>query len=396
MSTFTEHKSIADRSANDRARHKKKIDKALKEGIRDIVADESIIGQDGNKKIKIPVKGIKEYQFIYGDNSKKVGGAQGKDIKRGQKIADSNQKGKPAPGKGDKAGNTTGEEYYEVEVTLEELAKHLFADLELPDLEKKKFKFISSDEFRRKGHRPYGIRPRLSKKETLKNKIRRKKIAQKAGTYNEEEDERFTFHESDLKYKHFQNQPVEISSAVIFFIMDVSGSMSTEKKYIARSFFFLLYQFLRHKYDNVEVVFIAHTVDAKEVSEEDFFSLSPSGGTFISPALDLTLEAIEKRYHPTNWNIYAFHCSDGDNWSEDEEKAIQSSMKLKEKCQLYGYCEIDPDGRSSQWRQSAVSRTYETYKPHADDKFKLLLLNSSKDIWPTFKNIFGGRKEWNS
>ena len=102
MSTFTEHKSIADRSATDRARHKKKIDKALKEGIREIVADESIIGQDGNKKIKIPVKGIKEYQFVYGDNSKKVGGAQGKDIRRGQKIADAKQKQK-GKAQGDKA-----------------------------------------------------------------------------------------------------------------------------------------------------------------------------------------------------------------------------------------------------------------------------------------------------
>jgi len=390
MSTFTEHKSIADRSANDRARHKKKIDKALKEGIREIVADESIIGQDGNKKIKIPVRGIKEYQFVYGDNSKKVGGAQGKDIKRGQKIADAKKQGKA---QGDKAGNKSGEEHYEVEVTLEELAEHLFADLELPDLERKKFKFIASEAYKRKGHRPYGIRPRLSKKETLKNKIRRKKIAKKAGTFSEEDGERFTFHESDLKYKHYQNQPVEISSAVIFFIMDVSGSMSTEKKYIARSFFFLLYQFLRHKYDNIEVVFVAHTVEAKEVSEEDFFKLSPSGGTFISPALDLTLNAIDKRYHPQNWNIYAFHCSDGDNWSEDEEKAIKSSLSLKEKCQLYGYCEIDPDGRNVQWRSSPYSRTYETYTPHADDKFKLLLLNSSKDIWPAFKKLFGGERE---
>ena len=88
MSTFRKHKSIADRSATDRARHKQKIEKALKEGIRDIVAEESIIGQDGKKKVRIPVKGIKEYQFIYGDNSKKVGSAPGKDIHRGQKIAE--------------------------------------------------------------------------------------------------------------------------------------------------------------------------------------------------------------------------------------------------------------------------------------------------------------------
>ena len=197
MSTFRKHKSIADRSATDRSRHKQKIEKALKEGIRDIVAEESIIGQDGKKKVRIPVKGIKEYQFIYGDNSKKVGSAPGKDIHRDQKIAEDKDGKKP----GNKPGDKPGEEFYDVEITLEELAEYLFSDLELPDLDKKKFKFLSSDTFKRKGFRPKGIQPRLSKKETLKQKIRRKKMAQKAGTYNKEEDERFPFHEDDLRYK---------------------------------------------------------------------------------------------------------------------------------------------------------------------------------------------------
>ena len=139
MSIFREHKSSADRSAADRKRHKAKIDKAIREGIKDVIADESIIGQDGNKKVKIPVKGIKEYQFVYGENdqNKKAGSAGDKQIKRGQVLRKKGQKGK---GKPDKAGKDAGEEYYEVEVSLEELAEYLFADLELPDLEKKKFK----------------------------------------------------------------------------------------------------------------------------------------------------------------------------------------------------------------------------------------------------------------
>ncbi len=389
MSTFRKHKSIADRSATDRSRHKQKIEKALKEGIRDIVAEESIIGQDGKKKVRIPVKGIKEYQFIYGDNSKKVGSAPGKDIHRGQKIAEDKEDKKS----GNKPGDKPGEEFYDVEITLEELAEYLFSDLELPDLDKKKFKFLASDTFKRKGVRTKGIRPRLSKKETLKHKIRRKKMAVKAGTFNEEEDERFPFHEDDLRYKHFKVKETEISSAAIFFIMDISGSMSTEKKYIARSFFFLLYQFLRHKYDNIEVVFIAHTTTAKEVNENDFFGLAPSGGTFISPALDLTLEVVEKRYHPSSWNIYAFHCSDGDNWSEDEEKAFSSSQKLKSISQLYAFCEVDPNGESSQWRQNANSRMWDLYQPLVDKSFKTLKMINGKDIWPSFKKLFGGRTE---
>lgn len=389
MSTFRKHKSIADRSAADRARHKQKIEKALKEGIKDIVAEESIIGQDGKKKIRIPVKGIKEYQFIYGDNTKKVGSAPGKDITRGQKIAEDKDGEKSKAG--NNPGDKPGEEYYDVEITLEELAEYLFSDLDLPDLDKKKFKFLSSDQYKRKGFRSKGIKPRLSKKETLKKKLRRKKMSQRNNKTIAGEEERFPFHEDDLKYKHFKLKDSEISSAAIFFIMDISGSMSTEKKYIARSFFFLLYQFLRHKYNNVEVVFIAHTTTAKEVSENDFFTLAPSGGTYISPAIDLTLDIIEKRYHPSNWNIYSFHCSDGDNWSEDEQKAFDASKKLKAISQLYSFCEIDPNSESSQWRQSDFSRMYEIYKPLSDSKFKLLKMTVAKDIWPAFKKLFGGK-----
>ena len=174
MSIFKQHKSIADRSASDRRRHKEKIEKAIKEGIHNIVAEESIIGQDGKKKIKIPVRGIKEYRFVYGrgQGSKGVGSAQGKDIRKGQKIKKGKQQGQ---GKPEKAGNQKGEEYYDVEITLDELAKYLFEDLNLPDLEKKSNSNIFSYNIKRKGYRKKGINARLSKKETLKNKIRRQK-----------------------------------------------------------------------------------------------------------------------------------------------------------------------------------------------------------------------------
>ena len=241
MSIFKNHKTSADRSATDRSRHKAKIKRALKDGICDIVSDESIIGQDGKKKIRIPVRGIKEYRFVYGDNeeNKKSGSAPGKNISRGQQIG-KNKKGKgKGPGQG-KPSNERGEEFYEVEVTLEELSDYLFDNLKLPDLERKKFKNINDDKFKRKGHRKNGIRPRLSKKETLKNKIRRKSAKSRISDVGDEDD-RFPFHASDLKYRHIVKSPKESSNAVIFFIMDTSGSMGKEKKFMARSFFFLLY-----------------------------------------------------------------------------------------------------------------------------------------------------------
>jgi len=389
MSIFKEHKTTADRSASDRSRHKKKIEKAIREGIHDIVADESIIGQDGKKKIKIPVKGIKEYRFVYGDNdtNKQVGSAPGKNIRKGQQIGKADKR---APAQGDKPGKDSGEEYYDVEISLEELAAYLFDSLNLPDLEKKRFTNIIGEKMKRHGYRNQGIRPRLDKKETLKRKLKRKNAAKRAGTYNEEEEERFPFHENDLRYKFITETPKENSNAVIFFMMDVSGSMGTQKKFIARSFFFLLYQFLRYKYDKIEVVFIAHTTVAKEVTEEEFFSRGQSGGTFISSAPELAVDIMNKRYHPSSWNIYAFHGSDGDNWTEDNAKAMDYTQRLKDKSQMYGFIEIKPTGGQDWLSWSGGNTMMNVYVPLIDSKFKTMLLQSKDDIWPAFVKLFGG------
>lgn len=386
MSIFKKHNTNADRSASDRRRHKEKIEKAIKEGIHDIVAEESIIGQSGKKKIKIPVRGIKEYQFVFGKNqgSKGVGSAQGQDIKKGQKIKEG-QKGK-GKGQGKKAGNEKGEEFYEVELTLDELAKYLFDDLNLPDLEKKADASVLAEKIKRKGFRKKGIRARLSKKETLKNKIKRKNQAIKNKTFDPESDERFTFHQDDLKYKHIDTKHKPITNACIFFIMDVSGSMGKQKKFLARSFFFLLYQFIRYRYEKIDIVFVAHTTEAKEVSEDDFFQRGSSGGTFISSGLERSLEIINERYNPSSWNLYAFHGSDGENWSEDNEKAKIAMQKLIDICQLSGYIQIVPDGDKVYGKEMA-----DVFSPLVTDNFKVLKLGKKEDVWPQFSKLFGGK-----
>lgn len=394
MSIFREHKTIADRAASDRSRHRQKIEKAIKESIRDVVAEESIIGQSGKKKIRIPVKGIKEHRFVYGqnENNKQVGSAQGKDVKQGQRIG---HRRKPRTDNGDKPGDKPGEEMYEIEMSLEELADYLFSDLELPELEKKNFKFTTQEKMKRKGKRPYGIRPRLSKKETIKQKIRRKKAAIKAGTFNPDGDERFTFHESDLRYKHIAPQVKENTAAVVFFVMDVSGSMTNSKKFLARSFFFLLYQFLNHKYSSVDVIFVSHTADAHEVNEEQFFTQVPNGGTLVSTGLKKAEEIIEKRYHPSNWNIYTFYCGDGDNWSIDNKEALASFRRLKEVNQVMCYTEI---GKLSNYQDYSLftggtvdKRLWDWTKLVEDKNFKRIRLQEHKDIWPSFRKLFGGR-----
>ncbi len=390
MSTFKENKNVSDRSGSDRQRHKDKIDKAIKDGIHDIVADESIIGKDGKKKIKIPVKGIKEYRFVYGDNENKknVGSAQGKDITRGQKIG---QRGQGSPGKPDKAGNQKGEEYYEVEITLEELAAYLFDEFKLPNMQKKKFKNISSKSFKRHGYRNEGIRPRLDKKETIKKKIKRKKKAIKNNSYDPENDERFGFHHDDLRYRFIKEKKKPTSNAAIFFIMDVSGSMTKEKKFLARSFFFLLYHFIRSRYENTEHCFISHDTSAAEVNEEDFFGKGSTGGTLVSTGLDKCLDIVESRYHPSTWNVYVFQCSDGDNWPEDNEGCLKSAQKLSALSQFYGYCEIEPQHQKNRWIQ--MSQLSELFTPLLKDNFKIAEIRKKDDIWLAFQRFFGGFRE---
>jgi sporulation protein YhbH len=388
MSIFREHKTSADRSAADRARHKQKIEKAIKEGVTDIVSDESIIGQDGKKKIKIPVKGIKEWQFVYGNNERKnVGSAPGADIQKGQivKKAQQQQQGQGAG----KAGNEKGEEFYEVEITLDELAEYLFSALNLPELEKKKFRTILEERPKRHGTRTTGIPPRLDKRESAIQRIKRLTAARRAGIVelDEEGNEVFPFHENDLRYHHIDSKPKEATNAVIFFMMDVSGSMTQEVKFIARSFYFLLYQFLRHKYEKIEIIFIGHTTKAFETDEDSFFKRGSSGGTHVSSAPELALDIVNRRYHPSIWNVYAFHCTDGDNFSTDDQKAFDKYRELCDVSQMVGYCEILPKETTPAWmKETWLSKNLPALAP----KLRNATLRDKSDIWPVFKKFFGG------
>ena len=387
MSVFKEHKSHADRSASDRRRHREKIDKAIREGITDIISEESIIGQNGKKKIKIPVKGIKQYRFIYGSNNeKRVGSSAGNDVARGQKVKKQNKGQQEAPGSGE-PGNEAGEEYYEVEITLEELAGYLFESLHLPELAKKQFKKMMTERMKRHGYRNHGIRPRLDKKESVKKMLKRRNIAKR----NQEVDEDdFSFRESDLRYKHIKEKKTPNSNAVIFFVMDISGSMTKEKKYLSRSFFFLLYHFIRSKYDNTEIIFIAHDSQAYEVSEDQFFSRGSSGGTIVSSALEMVDNIINTRYHPNSWNVYVFQCSDGDNWSSDNNKVVGYLEKLKEKCQFIGYCEVEPIEERIKWANENSTTLFEIFSSFLGHGIKQTRISSKADIWPAFKSFFGG------
>jgi sporulation protein YhbH len=366
-----------DRSQWDRKRHRQLVEQAIKKNMGGIIADESIIGQDGSKKFRIPVKGIKEYQFIYGKNNQGVGSGDGTE-QRGQVIG---KTGQPQPGSGEQAGCQPGEDIFETEITLDELVQYLFEDLQLPDMERKKFAVVESErKSKMSGYQKKGIPPRLAKKRTVTEKIKRVKSALRADNGEETETGYHGFIEDDLRYRRVKEEQRRHSNAVVMCIMDTSGSMDQTRKYLARSFYFLLYQFVRYKYEQVEVVFIAHSTEAKEVTEQEFFHKGESGGTFISSGYAKALEIIEQRYNPAIWNIYAFHCSDGDNWSEDNAKAVTLAKELCKVCNLFGYGEI------------AVSSYYRTIwaafaESISDENFVMAAIGGKEDVWPAFKSI---------
>ena len=365
----------SDRSAGDRLRHREKVRDAIRENIADIIAEESIIGKDRNRVVKVPIRGVKEYRFVYGDNLPGVGEGGGQEAQPGQVIGKEGQ-----AGPGHHAGDQPGIDYYETDVNLEEIIEIMFEDLELPFLERKGLREIEIErQYRRQGYRKKGIRVRLDKRRTARSRVKRKQATQRGAAGNLQSG-RFPFHKDDLTYRHTVSEIRRESNAVVLCIMDASGSMDTMKKYLARSFFFLLYRFLGTKYQNVEIVFIAHHTEAREVTEEEFFHKGESGGTFISSGYHKALEIIHQRYHPFLWNIYVFHCSDGDNFESDNPAALQSAREIAQISNLFGYGEIKPLG-SGYYGSSMI----QFFSQLQADNFQTLQIQRKEDIWPAFK-----------
>ena len=166
----------------------------------------------------------------------------------------------------------------------------------------------------------------------------------------------------------------------MIFIMDVSGSMDSTKKYLARSFFFVLSRFLNKKYNNIAFEFISHTTTAKRVNEFEFFHKAESGGTYISSGIVKALELIEEKYPAEMWNIYPVYASDGDNWTEDNDKAIKSVKELCDISNMFAYCELLPSTYST-------TMYYRFSKEIEKENFIPVIVKEKKDLWEALKTI---------
>lgn len=368
-----------DRALEDKRRHRELVEKSIKENLGDILSEESIVGESKNKRYKIPIKGIKEYQFVYGENNKGVTSGTGEE-ERGDRIS---KEKREAIGKRTQAGNAEGNDFYETEITLEEIMEYIGEDLSLPNLDKKKYsEIVINISKKKRGYKRHGIGPRLSKKRSLMCKIARKEGQKRAlkDLGKEFSEERFPFREEDLRYYKLKKQPKKESNAVMIFIMDVSGSMDNTKKYLARSFFFLLSRFIKRKYNNLSFEFISHTTTAKNVNEYEFFHKGESGGTYISSGINKAIELIKDKYNPGVFNIYPFYASDGDNWSEDNEKAMEAVREISDLSNIFGYIELLPSTYST-------TMFYRFKKEIKNKNFVSVEVKEKKDLWNGIKHI---------
>jgi uncharacterized sporulation protein YeaH/YhbH (DUF444 family) len=301
------------RIERDRARFREIVRGKLRKDLRKYLSTSELMGRRGEDTVSIPIQEIELPRFRYGDNSKKgVGQGPGE---KGDPIDGNGQEGEGAGA----AGEHEGQHVLEVEVELDELAEMLGAELELPNIQPRGDRLLSSDGGRYNGVRQSGPQALRHFRRTYRRALRRT-IA--SGTWDPARP-RVVPIPDDQRFRARKSCPQPDSSAVIFHIMDVSGSMGREQKDIVRIKAFWIDTWLRSQYKNLEVVYIVHDAVAKIVDQDSFFHLRESGGTKISSAYDLCLQLILDKYRPEDWNIYPFHYSDGDNWSaRDTERCI--------------------------------------------------------------------------
>lgn len=364
---------LSSKGPMDEDRHRRKIEEAIKGNLQDIVTQENIITSDGQKIVRIPIRDLRLPRFKYDDRQYKGTGSGDGDSGIGDIIG---QQPGTGPGKGKQAGNMPGVDYYEVGISIDDLAAVLFKDFELPDLTQKRQNLIMSETVEFRDVRKKGLMPNLDKRRTILENIRRNAAAGNPHFGDIKDD--------DLRFKTWDEVLSQQTSAVVIAMRDVSGSMGEFEKYITRSFYFWMIRFLRTKYQNVEMVFITHHTEAKEVDEQAFFNLGESGGTRVSSAYKLSLDIIDGRYPKENWNIYPFHASDGDNWGDTDNNLSADLVRkhFNAGANMFGYLEIVEGNRGWSSRLMSMINTIN------DPRVRKALVTERKDVYPALQTFF--------
>jgi len=403
------------KSAVNRQRFIRRYKSQIKKAVSDAVAKRSIQDVENGENIRIPTRDITEPSFHQGKGGHRDIVHPGNDrFVTGEQIERPEAGGKGGSGSGDASNSGEGNDEFSFEISKEEYLDLLFEDLELPNMEKNQITKLVETKNVRAGYTSNGVPTNINIVRSLQNSLARRVALQTgkkrqlaeleeelAALGNAEEDtsERLLLEKEiaelkrriaavpfidtfDLRFNNFVKRPVPSSQAVMFCLMDVSGSMDQPTKDMAKRFYILLYLFLTRTYKNVEVVFIRHHTQAKEVNEHDFFYSQETGGTIVSSALELMSEIMHSRYPASEWNIYAAQASDGDNWADDSPHCRQLlEQKIMPWVRYFSYIEITTRAHQSLWFQyEELAKQF----PH----FAMENIRKQEDIYPVFRELF--------
>ncbi|MEL6378828.1 MAG: YeaH/YhbH family protein [Pseudomonadota bacterium] len=422
------------KSLGNRQRFLKRARAQIKEAVNKSIRDRSVSDLDKGEKIKIPSKSTAEPKF---GHSRDSGEREG--VHPGNKEFDAGDRVKKPPkqsgqGQGKEASDSgDGEDNFEFTLTQEEFLDIFFEDLELPNLVKRSLKEIKSTAFRRAGVTVAGAptnmnlirtmrnahgrrlalgRPSTKELNALKERLFALERISQPGPADVEEKKALLIKLDemekkrrwapfidpiDVRFNAFEPTPVETTAAVMFCLMDVSGSMGEREKDLAKRFYMLLYLFLKRRYERLEVVFIRHTHHAEEVDEETFFYSRQSGGTVVSTALEEMLRIQKDRFSAAEWNIYVAQASDGYTQSGDAQLCVEMlNEQVMPISQYYAYIEIlderelqvfaDSDSGAELWR------AYRNLAP-LWGHFAQTRIARPQDIFPVFRELFAKDKE---
>jgi len=414
-----------DKSLANRQRFIQRARSEVKKALRDALKRRKLGETGGGEKISIPGGRIAEPSFRHAAQ----GGKREHILPGNRNYVAGDRIKRPPNGQGGGRGGASPEDdgardAFEFVLSKEEFLKLFFEDLELPDLVKTRFKQASATQLTRAGFAIAGTRTNLNVVRTMRNSLARRislhrprpreiaalqgqidtalaaDDAESAAQTTLELDtmqrrlRRIAFIDPvDVRYNRFERTPKPTTQAVMFCLMDVSGSMNEAMKDLAKRFFLLLHVFLTQRYKQVALVFIRHTSNAQEVDEETFFRSRETGGTIVSTALEEMLKVVRARYSPNTWNIYAAQASDGDNYPEDSELCRELlGNEILPLTQHFAYIEV---GVEAGRRDAHLTEIWRAYGQIAAEhrNFAMRKVADQTQIFPVFHDLFAKRRE---
>jgi hypothetical protein len=363
------------RGAHDWLRHNDKVSEAVRNKLPELLAEVDVFGPQAPRTLRIPVHFLEHYRFRLRDDRELGRAGQGK-AKAGDTLA------RPASDKGGskgEGGDEAGGYQFELELRVDDIVDWLWEELELPNLQRKEGRVHEAD-YVREGWNRRGARSRLDRRRSAKEAIKRRGAQHDGPAFTDE----------DLRYRQLVMRKQPATEAAVFFAMDVSSSMTELDRRLAKTFFFWVVQGLRRQYTHIEPVFLAHTVEAWEFAEQEFFQVTGSGGTIASTAFVKALDIIEERFDPGRFNIYLIYASDGANFANDADAALEALRKLSSVASFTGYVEVqsgDPPLRSE------VGKIFSALQADGAPSIGTYVLSDSDSVWQAIRTFFTGQTD---